>query len=340
MLRAGTVRKKGLCPPFFETSTSALKRFMNKDNTVGHVFAFPFIFGFVCFSLIPVCISFYYAFTNYSLGSKTAAFIGFKNFLRLFQDEVFLKSLAITLKYVLISVPLKLTFALLVAYLLTRPSRMVTFYRSLYYLPSLVGGSVAVALVWKQLFARKGLFNSVLANMDMSTINWFGNQKLALYPLILMSVWQFGSSMIIFAAGLKEIPVSYYEAARIDGARGYQSFFRITLPCLSPIILYNLIMQTISAFMAFTQAAPTTAPCCTPCTFTTRPSSTMIWVTPAPCPGLCWWLWALSRSSSSKHPSSGCSAKQTKQGRRVRLCITEKQSPKCCITFLSSCSAL
>lgn len=219
MLRAGTVRKKGLCPPFLkgryffvkgQTSTSALKRFMNKDNTVGHVFAFPFIFGFVCFSLIPVCISFYYAFTNYSLGSKTAAFIGFKNFLRLFQDEVFLKSLAITLKYVLISVPLKLTFALLVAYLLTRPSRMVTFYRSLYYLPSLVGGSVAVALVWKQLFARKGLFNSVLANMDMSTINWFGNQKLALYPLILMSVWQFGSSMIIFAAGLKEIPVSYY----------------------------------------------------------------------------------------------------------------------------------
>ncbi len=179
---------------------------MNKDNTVGHVFAFPFIFGFVCFSLIPVCISFYYAFTNYSLGSKTAAFIGFKNFLRLFQDEVFLKSLAITLKYVLISVPLKLTFALLVAYLLTRPSRMVTFYRSLYYLPSLVGGSVAVALVWKQLFARKGLFNSVLANMDMSTINWFGNQKLALYPLILMSVWQFGSSMIIFAAGLKRNP--------------------------------------------------------------------------------------------------------------------------------------
>ena len=112
-----------------QTSTSALKRFMNKDNTVGHVFAFPFIFGFVCFSLIPVCISFYYAFTNYSLGSKTAAFIGFKNFLRLFQDEVFLKSLAITLKYVLISVPLKLTFALLVADLLTRPSRMVTFYR-------------------------------------------------------------------------------------------------------------------------------------------------------------------------------------------------------------------
>ena len=221
---------------------------MNQENTVGHVFAFPFIFGFVCFSLIPVCISFYYAFTNYSLGSKQATFIGVTNFLRLLQDEVFLKSLAITLKYVVISVPLKLAFALLVAYLLTRSSRMVTFYRSLYYLPSLVGGSVAVALVWKQLFARKGLFNSVLAGMGLSTINWFGDQQLALYPLILMSVWQFGSSMIIFAAGLN------YEAARIDGARGYQMFFRITLPCLSPIILYNLVMQTISAFMTFTQA--------------------------------------------------------------------------------------
>ena len=176
------------------------------------------------------------------------------NFLRFLQDEGFLIALAFTLKYVVISVPLKLAFALLVAYLLTRSSRMVTFYRALSYLPSLVGGSVAVALVWKQLFARKGLFNNVLAGMGLSTINWFGGQQLALYPLILMSVWQFGSSMIIFAAGLKEIPTTYYEAARIDGARGYQMFFRITLPCLSPIILYNLVMQTISAFMTFTQA--------------------------------------------------------------------------------------
>jgi multiple sugar transport system permease protein len=138
-----------------------------------------------------------------------------------------------------------------VAYLLTRPSRMVTFYRSLYYLPSLVGGSVAVALVWKQLFARKGLFNSVLAGMGLSTINWFGNQKLALYPLILMSVWQFGSSMIIFAAGLKEIPVSYYEAAKIDGARGYQTFFRIVFPLLKPIISTMVIMNAMAFWNDF-----------------------------------------------------------------------------------------
>ena len=229
-------------------------RFLYSDETVGHVFAFPFIFGFICFSLIPIVMSFYYAFTNYSLGSKQATFVGAENFTRLLSDEIFWKSLTKTLQYVLFSVPLKLTFALLVAFVLTRSSKMLTLYRSLYYLPSLVGGSVAVALVWKQLFARKGLFNSILVDAGLSRINWFGDEALAIYPLILMSVWQFGSSMIIFAAGLKEIPESYYEAAEIDGANGVKRFFYITLPCLSPIILYNLIMQTISAFMTFTQA--------------------------------------------------------------------------------------
>ena len=234
--------------------TAKGKRFLHKDAVVGHVFAAPFIFGFICFSLIPIVTSFYYAFTDYSMGAKTITWVGGKNFGQLLTDDIFVKSLVITLKYVFVSVPLKLAFALFVAFLLTRKSKLVTLYRSLYYVPSLVGGSVAVALVWKQLFARKGLFNSVLADMGLNTINWFGDQKLALYPLILMSVWQFGSSMIIFAAGLKEIPTSYYEAAEIDGANGFQRFFKITLPCLSPIILYNLVMQTISAFMAFTQA--------------------------------------------------------------------------------------
>ncbi len=230
------------------------KKFIYKENTVGYVFAFPFIFGFLCFSLVPMLTSLYYSFTDYSLGTKTASFVGIKNFAKLFTDEIFIKSLGITLKYVLISVPLKLAFALFVAFILTRKSKAVTLYRSLYYIPSLVGGSIAVALVWKQIFARKGLINVVLEALKFDTVNWFGDEKLALFPLILMSVWQFGSSMIIFAAGLKEIPISYYEAAMIDGAGGWNKFLKITLPCLSPIILYNLVMQTISAFMAFTQA--------------------------------------------------------------------------------------
>ena len=231
-----------------------LKKILHSNTAVGYFFAAPFIFGFISFSLIPILTSFYYSFTDYSLSSKIIVPVGLKNFLGLAKDDIFIKSLGITLRYVFISVPLKLSFALLVAFVLTRKSKLVTLYRSLYYIPSLVGGSVAVALVWKQLFARKGLFNAVLSKMGLPAVNWFGQQDLALYPLILMTVWQFGSSMIIFAAGLKEIPSTYYEAAKIDGANGIQRFIKITLPCLSPIILYNLIMQTISAFMAFNQA--------------------------------------------------------------------------------------
>ncbi len=233
-----------------------VRRFIYNDNTVGYVFAMPFILGFLCFSLIPMLTSLGYSFTDYKFGKTEFNLVGLENFKRLFHDSIFGKSLAITFKYVIISVPLKLTFALFVAFLLTRKSRMVTLYRSLYYIPSLVGGSVAVAIVWREIFKRKGLFNTVWKEIfgPDAIINWFGDERLALYPLILMSVWQFGSSMIIFAAGLKEIPVSYYEAAMIDGASGFKRFTKITLPCLSPIILYNLIMQTISAFMVFTQA--------------------------------------------------------------------------------------
>ncbi|MBO4456738.1 MAG: sugar ABC transporter permease [Butyrivibrio sp.] len=198
-------------------------------------------------------MSLFYSFTDYSLGKKEAIFVGLKNFAMLYNDEIFAKSIYITLKYVLISVPLKLIFALFVAVILTRKSRMVAIYRSVYYLPSLIGGSVAVALVWRQLFARKGLFNVILEGIGMDRINWFGDEKMALYPLIFMAIWQFGSSMIIFAAGLKEIPMTYYQAAAIEGANGAKKFFYITLPYLSPIILYNLVMQTISAFLTFTQ---------------------------------------------------------------------------------------
>lgn len=154
----------------------------------------------------------------------------------------------------MISVPVKLAFALLVAYFLTKQRRGVTFYRSLYYVPSLIGGSVAVALVWKTIFSRRGLANAILAGLGLDKISWLGDPKTAMGILIAMSAWQFGSSMIIFAAGLKEIPTTYYEAADIDGANKFQRFVKITLPCLSPIILYNLVMQTISAFMSFTQA--------------------------------------------------------------------------------------
>lgn len=228
-------------------------RFIYNNNTVGYVFASPFIIGFLIFTIIPMISSLYYSFTDYDMISE-AKYIGWTNFINLFQDERFMNAIKVTLVYVFFSVPLKLAFALFIAFLLTRSSRLVSFYRSLYYLPSLIGGSVAVALVWKELFARKGFINLNLEKLGIPTINWLGSMTAAKWPLILMTVWQFGSSMLIFAAGLKEIPTSYYEAAKIDRANSIQSFFHITIPCLSPVILFNLVMQLISGFMVFTQA--------------------------------------------------------------------------------------
>jgi multiple sugar transport system permease protein len=229
------------------------RRFLYNDNTVGYVFAMPFIVGFLCFTIIPMGVSLYFSFTKYNMLSHPV-FVGVRNYIRIFTDDArFPKSIRVTFFYVVVSVILKLSFALLVAVLLTRKAKFLGFYRSIYYLPSLVGGSVSVALVWKQLFATKGLFNNLRVAMGLSRLSWFGDPKLAIWPLILMSVWQFGSSMIIFAAGLKQIPTTYYEAATIDGAGAVRRFFSITLPCLSPVILFNLIMQMITGFMSFTQ---------------------------------------------------------------------------------------
>ena len=231
----------------------SLRSFMNNDNVVGYVFALPFVVGFLGIMLIPMAMSLYYSFTNFNLLTPPT-WIGLDNYIRLFNDARFINSVRVTLTFVIISVPLRLSFGLLVAYLLTRDVKGVSFYRSLYYLPTLIGGSIAVALVWGQLFAREGVINIILQSVGLEGVHWFGNPRMAMIPLILMSVWQFGSSMIIFAAGLKEIPTSYYEAAKVDGATKLQTFTNITLPCLSPVILYNLVMQTIAGFMTFTQA--------------------------------------------------------------------------------------
>lgn len=230
------------------------KQRMQSDNAVGYVFAAPFIIGFICLTIFPMGLSLYYSLTNYNF--VHADFIGLNNYVRMFTgDSRFWYSLWRTFLYVILAVPLKLIFALLVAFFLTRNTKIASLYRAVYYLPSLVGGSVAVALVWKQMFARKGMINGILGAIGIDRLNWLGDKNLVLFPLALLTVWQFGSSMIIFAAGLKEIPTSYYEAAEIDGASSVQRFFKITLPCLSPVLLYNLVMQTITGFMVFTQAA-------------------------------------------------------------------------------------
>ncbi len=234
-------------------SGSLANGFWNNDNVVGYVFALPFILSFCLLTLIPMGLSLYYSFCSYTIGSSPA-WLGIKNFYDLMHDETFGNSILVTIQYVVIGVPLKLIFALFVAMLLTRPTRAQGFYRAVYYIPSLIGGSVAVSLVWKQLFGSRGPVVSLIQTLGAMNFNFFGSTTWAFLPLVLCNAWQFGSSMLIFASGLKQIPKDYYEASEIDGANVFRRFFSITLPCLSPIILFNLIMQLISGFMTFTQA--------------------------------------------------------------------------------------
>ncbi len=223
----------------------------SRNNLVGYLFISPWLVVFLLFSLLPLAASLALAFTNYDLLGGDVKFVGLDNFDRMFYHDLrYWKSVRATVRYVFFAVPLRLTFALAVAMLLNTKRRMVFLYRAAYYTPSIVGGSVAVAVMWRQIFGGDGLVNTIFG-LD---IFWFGDPRYALWMLISLAVWQFGSPMLIFLAGLRQIPHELYEAAAIDGASGPQRFLRITLPMLTPIIFFNLVMQTIQNFQQFTQA--------------------------------------------------------------------------------------
>lgn len=225
-----------------------------KANLTGYAFISPFIIGFLALTLIPMFVSLYLSFTNYNLFASPR-WVGLDNYTKMFtNDPKYWNSMRVTFYYVFIGVPLRLIFALFIAMLLNTKSKAVGFYRTAYYLPSIIGGSVAVSIMWRNIFSNEGVVNSFLGLFGVGPVSWFGDPSAALGMLITLSVWQFGSSMLIFLAGLKNISPEMYEAAAVDGARPVRKFFNITLPLLSPIILFNLIMQTISAFMTFVPA--------------------------------------------------------------------------------------
>ena len=226
---------------------------LDAETKAGLAFTSPFIIGFLLFMIVPMMISLYYSLFDYNILSAPV-FVGLKNYIKMFSDEVFFKTIGVTFFYALISVPLRLAFALLVAMLLLNSSRLTAFYRAAYYLPSIIGGSVAVSILWKRMFAIDGVINKVLAVFGMKDpVSWLGDKNTAIWTLILLAVWQFGSSMLIFLSSLKQIPPSLYEAASIDGAGKFRQFFKITLPLLTPTIFFNLVMQMINGFLAFTQ---------------------------------------------------------------------------------------
>jgi len=225
-----------------------------KYSFEGYLYILPWLLGFLLLQFVPLINSFWYSFTDFQLLGD-AKFIGLQNYKKMFvSDPTFLKSLSVTFYYVLIAVPCKIAFALVIALILNQRIRGINFFRTLYYIPSILGGSVAISVLWKYLFMNQGIINNLLSVVGIPGQDWLGNPNLALGTISLVTVWQFGSSMLLFLAGLKQIPECLYEAARIDGAGKMKIFWKITLPGLSPIVLFNLIMQMINAFQEFTPA--------------------------------------------------------------------------------------
>ena len=228
-----------------------LSRFIGSDKVAGYVFIAPFIIGLITFTVIPFFTSLYLAFTDYDVLTP-ARWTGLANFQRMFfEDKYFWQSFWVTFKFALIQVPIKLLVSLGVALILSRKTRAIPIYRAAFYIPSLMGGSVAVALTWKQLFSYNGAINKITSYFGMEPVKWLSNPDTALGVLISLGVWQFGSSMLIFLAALKNVPQSYHEAAIVDGAGPVRRFFSIVLPMSTPIFFFNLVNQTIGAFQAF-----------------------------------------------------------------------------------------
>jgi multiple sugar transport system permease protein len=224
-----------------------------KDNLAAYLFLTPWLLGLLLITVGPMVASLYLSFTDYNL-IQAPQWIGLDNFVRMLSDQRLHNSLRVTFTYVLVSVPLQLALALLLAVVLDRGVRGMAFYRSIFYLPSLLGSSVAIAILWKQVFGTEGLLNQVLAPFGIEGKGWISDPSTALGTLVVLNVWTFGAPMVIFLAGLRQIPAMYYEAASVDGAGVLRRFRSITLPLLTPIIFFNLVLQIIHAFQSFTQA--------------------------------------------------------------------------------------
>ncbi|HIW80937.1 MAG TPA: sugar ABC transporter permease [Candidatus Acetatifactor stercoripullorum] len=226
------------------------KRFW-KRNT-GLLYILPWLAGFLVFKLYPFASSLFYSFTDYVLRKgETITSFGVFNYVEFFTNEDMMRAFGVTFKYAFITVPLKLIFALFIAYILAFKIKGVGLFRTAYYIPSILGGSVAVAVLWTALFQKQGIINRILEFIGIEGPSWLGDERYALLTICFLRIWQFGSAMVIFLAALKNIPSDLYEAAAIDGAGKWKQFFRITVPMITPSIFYNLIMQLVQAFQEF-----------------------------------------------------------------------------------------
>ncbi|AVM68372.1 ABC transporter permease [Lachnospiraceae bacterium oral taxon 500] len=228
-----------------------MKRRSVRTNLTGYLFISPWLISLLVFTLLPTLWSLYLSFTNYSLLSQPK-FIGLENYINMFQNPTFWKSLKVTATYALLSVPLHIITALLAALALYRKKPGIGIYRTIFYVPSFIGGSVGVAVMWRMIFSDSGFINSFLVSMGLEKMKFFNSLSNALYTLVAIQTWVLGTAMLIFIAGLQQVPQELYESATIDGAGRVRKFFSITLPLISPMVLYNLILGIINAMQVFT----------------------------------------------------------------------------------------
>lgn len=220
----------------------------------GFFYILPWIIGFMIFKFYPFIMSLFYSFTDYSLFKTGTEFVGLENYMDIFHTKKYMTAFKVTFQYAFITVPLKLAFSLFIAYILNFKLKFVKLFRTIYYIPSILGGSVAIAVVWKFLFQSDGLINQFITMLGGEKINFLGSSHYALIVICLLRVWQFGSAMVIFLAALKGVPQELYEAAAIDGAGKWRQFFSVTIPLITPVIFYNLITQLCEAFQEFNSA--------------------------------------------------------------------------------------
>ena len=227
-----------------------------KRNLIaGLLFASPVLLGFLIFVVGPMLASAYFSLTDYSIASAPH-FVGIKNYVTLLnnKDPFFYKALGVTVYYVFLSVPLQITFALLMAMLLNREIKGRALFRTIFYLPTIVP-AVASSMVWVWMMDPDlGLFNSVLSSIGLPGSKWIFSENTVIPSLVVMSLWTTGSTIVIFLAGLQGISRQLYEALEVDGGGSFHKFWYITIPMITPTIFFNLVMGLIGGFQAFTQA--------------------------------------------------------------------------------------
>ncbi|MBP0971978.1 MAG: sugar ABC transporter permease [Oscillospiraceae bacterium] len=222
----------------------------HKKRRLHILYIAPWLAGFLLFQAAPMLYSLVCGFTDFHL-FRGITETGLMNYERILTDNESLRAIWLTLKFAFLCVPLKLGAALLTAVLLSKPVRGIRVFRTLYYLPSILGGSVAAAVLWKAMFRDHGLINGILSALHLPAVSWLSEQNPALWVIILLRVWEFGAPMLLFLAALQEIPRELYDAATLDGADGLRRFFRITLPMISPVIFYNTVLAFCAALQEF-----------------------------------------------------------------------------------------